>query len=116
MTDNEIIKALKCCQYGWCNECPYFSLSNNNCVDSSTGDVLDLINRLQAENERLRNECGNQSTLWSKHFESIFETAKETIKAEAYKEFAERLKAKSTKTACMHINFLLKELVGVEND
>ena len=47
--------------------------------------------RLKAEIERLRAECGNQSTLWSKHFESIFETAKETVKSEARKEFAERL-------------------------
>lgn len=80
-----------------------------------------IINRLQEEKERLIVECGNQSTLWSKHFEGIFETAKETIKAEAYKEFAERLIEKygyydwENKTIVYpedEINNLLKELVG----
>ena len=47
---------------------------------------------LQEENERLLKECGNQSTLWRKHFESIYETAKETIKAEACKECIEAVK------------------------
>ena len=52
------------------------------------------LKRLKEENERLKKECGNQSELWSKHFESLFETAKETIKSEARKEFAGRLKNK----------------------
>ena len=84
----------------------------------------EYINRLQEENERLKNECKNQSTLWSKHFEQIFETAKETIKAEAYKEFAERLKdgtgyydweIKDMVYTEEEIDNLLKELVGEDN-
>ena len=51
-----------------------------------------LIAQLQAENERLIVECGNQSTLWRKYFENIFESAKETIKTEAYKECIEKAK------------------------
>ena len=48
-TDQEIIKALECCQGNWdCANCPY----NDKC-SSMHKDALDLINRLQAENERL---------------------------------------------------------------
>ena len=54
------------------------------------------LKRLKAENERLRTECGNQSNLWSKHYEGIFETAKETIKSEARKEIIEKIKSKFT--------------------
>ena len=95
MTDNEIIKALECClsQNGECDNCPQHS---RTCVDDLLHQSLDLINRQKAEIERWRTECGNQSTLWSKHYESIFETAKETIKAEAIKEFAERVREELT--------------------
>ena len=89
ITDNEIAKALECCMNEkTCKNCAY---NGRPCMTPLKRDALDLINRLQEENERLLKECGNQSTLWSNHFESIFETAKETIKAEARKEFAERL-------------------------
>lgn len=103
-----------------CADCPYYELRKSlDCVSSLFRDTLDLINRQKAELdqnakeqhelmiekdkmfdiaekqkaeiERLRAECGNQSTLWSKHFESIFETAKETIKAEAIKELADKV-------------------------
>lgn len=40
------------------------------------------------EINRLKAECRNQSALWSKHFEDIFETTKEVVKSEAIKEFA----------------------------
>ena len=93
MTDKEIIKALEYCiaDENNCKNCPYMQI--NHCTIVRSKDVLDLINRQKAEIERLRDECGNQSTYWSKHYESIFETAKDVIKAEAIKEFAERLKA-----------------------
>ena len=57
--------------------------------------VLDLINRQKAEIDKWKDECGNQSVLWARNYESIFETAKETIRAEAITEFEERLKDKS---------------------
>lgn len=52
----------------------------------------EIINHQNAEIERWIEESGKQSVLWARHFEGIFETAKETIKAEAIKDFAERLK------------------------
>ena len=53
--------------------------------------VLQIIEGKQLEVEKLMNECGNQGILWKQHFESIFESAKEVIKIEATKEFADRL-------------------------
>lgn len=90
MTDNEIIKALECCDKNNCFCCPY--RMDNVCISNLRNDALDLINRQKAEINRWESECGKQSVLWRSHFESIFETAKETIRAEAIKEFAERLK------------------------
>lgn len=84
------------------------------------------IDKQSAEIERLRKECGNQSALWSKHYEDIFETAKETVKVEAIKEFAERLKdtyrhnttsITSLVTLFDNINNLVKEMTeGAENN
>ena len=125
MTDNEIIKALECCMKDDCENCPYFANGLFECGEHFNEDVLDLINRQKAEIERLKAECGNQSALWSKHYENIFETAKETVKAEAVKaeavkEFAERLKEMSEHFWEEKENFvseddidnLVKEMVG----
>lgn len=86
MTDNEIKKALE-----WhsndethCSGCPYEEHSvTHYCVDMVIQDALDLINRKDAEIERLR-PYGTQVEV-SKKIES-------EIKAEAIKEFAERVK------------------------
>ena len=89
MTDKEIIKALECCKKDDCDSCP-----NNfgNCYANLAGYALDLINRREGQIDRLMEECGKQSVLWSRHFESIFESAMRTAKSEAIKEVAERLK------------------------
>ena len=47
--------------------------------------------KLTEENERLRDECGNQSTLWRQRFESIYETAKDTVKVDTLRELQIRL-------------------------
>ena len=72
------------------------------CLKDTEIDILirknetlkDEIAKLKAEIERLKAECGNQSTLWSQHYQSIFETTKEIIKSEAYKEFSNRFEKK----------------------
>ena len=120
LTDNEIIKALSICSNGngICSECPY-SDDYTNCNTRITKDALDLINRLQAKvikeqnkNSKLRNERNHLQA----EIERLKECPKcvyeydgemteycvqgpcpnfktvEQIKAEAYKEFAERLK------------------------
>lgn len=55
MTDNDIIKALKCClgERESCRECPAYNYGSKECVDEMLLTALDLINRQKAENERL---------------------------------------------------------------
>lgn len=60
MTDNEIIKALECCQTQYaknCEKCPYERykkpcISAITCSSQMRADLLDLINRQRAEIER----------------------------------------------------------------
>ena len=176
-TDAEIKKALECCLEASgvnCGKCPYC----DNCVtDENTSlmmiDVLDLLNRLQADRENYKQIAENQQRIiLDKAFEkkklkaeierltksvttltksiseltdeverqkkakdesflfaaNILESEKTVIaetKAEAYKEFAERLKEKlwspvetwisSDIVTEEEIDNLLKELVGEDN-
>lgn len=93
MTDKEIIKALESLAAYDCTRC--LDLGHDcfgeDCDKAIAENALDLINRQQAQIDRLMEECGNQSVLWQRHFDNIFESAKRTTKAEAIKEFAERL-------------------------
>ncbi len=58
LTDSEIVKALKQCEMQQtCSYCPYFE--KLGCKKRLYKDALDLINRLQAENERLKAKCEN---------------------------------------------------------
>ena len=59
MTDNEIIKALECCTddsngVTRCERCPYQTTDLDYCIDDLLEQALDLINRQQAEIERLQ--------------------------------------------------------------
>ena len=59
LTDEEVVKALKCCSKSWdCNNCKRDKENNNRfiCSENLLKDCLDLIHRLQAENEQLKDE------------------------------------------------------------
>ena len=79
LTDNEIIKALECCTKcnSDCEKCEIkdFCEEQNSEINKA---ILDLINRLQAENEKLKKS--------NETFADIGKLYSE-IKAEAYKEF-----------------------------
>lgn len=81
MTDKDIIKALECCDNERdCTQCP-MKESYPFCDDIGPGIVLDLIKRQQAEIK------------WLKGWQDLLKAEKHSlIKAEAIKEFAERLK------------------------
>ena len=56
-TDEDVVKALECCSKSWdCNNCKRDKENNNRfiCSENLMKDCLDLIHRLQAENEELR--------------------------------------------------------------
>ena len=88
MTDNEIVKALECCDgsFDRCGECPLDNVNQEKlrCWELEKS-ALDLINRLQAENETLR-DVVKQNHLIRNNGKSPLSL----IKAEAYKEFAEK--------------------------
>ena len=85
MTDNEIIKALECLRGNAfdCGECPYCSCYPAPCEQQVAKDVLSLINRQKEEIERLKNHDLQVE---------VSEKLEREIKAEAVKEFADRLK------------------------
>ena len=86
LTDEEIIKRLeKCVKRG-----------NRN---YDTDIVLDLINRQKSEIERLKSANDEKFRQWDmlaektkQHYADLYNEAKDILKAEAYKEFAEKLK------------------------
>jgi signal recognition particle GTPase len=93
MTDNEIVKCLEICtsEGTKCGNCPYFC---DGCVEDGyrskpMRDALDLIKRQKAEIERLQNHIKNT-------FENLTKQCVEheikTVKSEAYRELAEKLK------------------------
>ena len=100
MTDNEIIKALECCFLSECDckDCPYrdFEICD---TAKMINTVIDLIKRQQAEIERLKirkkeyafcNLLGN-CLVYSENLKD-YNKMRIDLKAEAIKEFAERLK------------------------
>ena len=120
MSDSEIVKALECCSKGVyaevCEKCTFRNEENKiniNCFYLEKY-ALDLINRLQAENERLKNNISAMAI-------TLSNSAKAT-RHEAYKEFAERLEKRLYNDVTLftqqryivvdHIDNLLKELVG----
>lgn len=129
LTDSEIVKALECCSrtdgYG-CEDCPYGA--EDKCSINSKRDAIDLINRLQKELAKPILATRDLKV----SFERIYRIGEEkalvqALKAEAYKEFAEKLEAEYTDFDAENevilpenlnkaISDLLKELVGEDNE
>lgn len=141
-TDAEIIKALECCQKVLpnCRECPIEESQRIMCCDLIKGYAINLINRLQADIENYKQIAENQQKIiLDKAFENkrlrtsndalrmaneLCKGWEERAKAEAYKEFAELVKANksklfnyiySSKGFDNQIDNLLKEKVGEDN-
>ena len=110
MTEEKIVKALECCTTIMdCHNCSYDN--SKNCVCKLLENALDLI---KCKNEMIEGLISGQETL-QKYIK--------TAKAEAIKEFAERLKKylllptaieMSVVTASDIDNFV-KEMVGADN-
>ncbi len=143
LTDNEIIKAYELCfaEKGTkqtCGKCPYHKFGKL-CKVRRDRDALDLINRLQAENERLK-PFEDKIAEFKSHirvedmlvFASSLEEWLEfcdNLKAEAYKKCIEKAKNEiesqshsrsleaSGERFRIHkiLDNLLKELVGDDN-
>lgn len=97
LTDKEIIKALECCIKAKTNadcealKCPFYDNEIDICMYVNNEEViyasaLDLINRQQAEIERLKEKDETRHKVFMTKCEEI-----ETARAEAIKEFWSRL-------------------------
>ena len=148
MTDKEIIKALEICTFNnrSCGDCLYKPETEDEaiCMDRLLKDALDLINRQQAEIERLKkcNEEWRQELIQDRkeYFanvkkyrdaiaeknEKMFLEAEAQIRPEAIKEFAEKLEHKLADNGDMtmamwlsvvtDMHDLVKEMVGADNE
>lgn len=125
MTDNEIVEALKLCttQDGSipCYDCPCW-----NDDEQKYTATLDLINRQKAEIEKLKKEneilSRNADNAFQEGLNECRELFEPEIKAEAYKEFAEKLTSIGKRdgayglVSVFEIAELLKEMEGKKND
>lgn len=125
-TDEEIIKALEChIKAEDCEGCEMFGGCEEIIL---TERVLDLINRQKAEIKKLKSEneilSRNADNAFQEGLNECRELFEPEIKAEAYKEFAERLKkeincrttlSREQDKNVIHIMYnLLKQMVGEE--
>ena len=120
MTDDEIIKALECCCFtdtNACEECPLYNTFD--CSFVIIDKTLDLVNRQNAEIERLKQEnkeyCEDnriiayQRNQRDKEIRALHNQLNglnfmdKQIKSEAIKEFADRLKDIADKTRIKNI-------------
>lgn len=81
MTEEQIIRALECCKNDDCDNCPN---TFGNCYANLAGYALDIINRQQ---EKLKVQANNIHALIK-----MKDVEMQRIKAEAIKEFVEKLK------------------------
>ena len=85
-TDEEITKAVECCSDPCviCDECPLYCVGANCSSFELHRYALDLINRQKAEIEKLKTNLNIELDNFASEYD-------DKIKAEAYKEFAEKL-------------------------
>lgn len=125
MTDNEIIKALECCNKplgeNSCTECAFYH--SGRCSHNMLKAALDLINRQKAEIEKLKQENDFFRKTITENAQRALEVtveAIETAKSEAIKECVERLKKRFYLSAarCVmevyHIDDIVKEMMEVQ--
>ena len=110
LTDAEIKKALECCKTGDCEKCPFYG-TKEDCEVELPEEAINLINRKDAEIERLKApKFLLENSLSEKEISKILKNSRvgvipniqysvrrideDGIKAEAYKDLAEKLKAK----------------------
>ena len=111
MTDKEIIRALECCyrSYEYCDKCAYFNSGTGSCKLKLLKDAFYLTNRQQAKIKRLQKYDEERDI-------ALHSRLIETARAEAIREFAERLKEdlKSNNyiVSFDRIDNLVKEMAG----
>lgn len=103
-TEKELIQALDCCRSETresCRKCPLYDV--DECDIALMEYALDFINRQKAEIERLKGSIIADNIMESQRI-------KKEAKAEAYKEFAERLKEEIEKECKNNLNAAYKHI------
>lgn len=99
MTDNEIIKALKCCnkpiRENSCTECAFYH--SGRCSHNMLKATLDLINRQKAAIERLNAKIAerDKTNFYTMGQLRLAREKLATAKSETIKEFVQKLKEES---------------------
>lgn len=129
LTDSKIVKALECCNTEYDGyQCPHCPLIHKGCKKALIQNALDLINRLQAENERLKDYTITVEKEVDWYRDELRHSDKK-VATKAYKEVFQKLNDKAlvrkiklfggwfiVKGVTLHdINTLKKELVGEES-
>ena len=122
MTDEQIIKALKCCSTNVCSQCPAYD-ENVECDSEDTMKrALGLINRQTArikESEERISYLEESIDCSRKEYNRLLQKLQQA-KSEAIKEFAEKLKKRFYLSAgrCVvdvyHIDKLAREMTEVQ--
>lgn len=142
MDAEKVIKALECCGDKICKHCPNYS-EDIECSEKLIKEALDFIKLQQAEIERLKSICASNNEIINNQGMEIARRGKilkfyalqygtvtdkikvvNDIKAEAYKEFAERLKrylllskiGQISVVSFENIDSLVKELTEGSNE
>lgn len=113
LTDEELVKALECCVKNDCEKCPYL-IKGFDCVISkqAENDVIDLIHRLQSENERLSLIASVLDKGVAVEIVNIQETI-DTQKAEIERLTEENERVRERKNEVLHRNLELKKQVKI---
>ena len=112
MIDNEIIKALECCIHSCCVGCPCADDDANSC-NYDKKYVLDLINRKNAEIDRLKDE--NKSIRYCyEQAKSYNDTLAESCEKNC-KKFNMTTRAEAIKGVIKKINELLERYSAIHN-
>ena len=106
LTPEEIKKALECCENteDGCLHCPLYGLPAPECGVRLCRESLELHKSQQTEIEQWKEEANRYQTLWCEDVQ--------IARAEAIKEFAEKLKEKPWMYYVVDIDNLVKEMVG----
>ena len=108
MTDNEIIKALECHaeeSLDTCSLCPLLNIEG--CAYEAAEYALNLINRQQAEIERLKKILAEE--------EEKYKLCAKRVYKVGVKDFAEKLKSTyfiDSERLCCQVDKVFKEMVG----
>jgi hypothetical protein len=135
-TDEEIIEALDLCtqQNGSipCYDCPCWNDDEQECKGIDYTATLNLIKRQKAEIERLKSANDEKFRQWDmlaektkQHYADLYNEAKDKLKAEAYRVFAEALRKHYDNPVWYlggsngffdNLDSLVKEMLGGESD